>query len=149
VIYLHKVLPLFFLPTFVALLLLTSGLLLRRRFLCWAGITILWLSSTPLLSDLLMRTTEGWQVRRAASSARNAHAIVVLSTGRIQPPGDPEVSEWTDADRFYGGVELFKAGKAPLLLFTGGWAPWRPEARPEGEILIQYAADLGVPRNRM
>jgi uncharacterized SAM-binding protein YcdF (DUF218 family) len=149
VIYVHKVLPLFFLPTFVTLLLMVLGLLLRRRFLCWAGIAIMCLSSMPLVSDLLMRTTEGWQVRKAASSAPSAQAIVVLSTGRTQPPGDPEVSEWTDADRFYGGVELFKAGKAPLLLFTGGWVPWRPAARPEGEILIQYAADLGVPRNRM
>ena len=137
-IYVHKILPLFFLPTFLTLLLVVLGLALRRRFLCWAGVAILWLSSTPLASDALTRAAEGWRLRRPASSAPSAQAIVVLSAGRTQPPGDSELSEWTDADRFFGGVELFKAGKAPLLIFTGGWVPWRPTARPEGEILIQY-----------
>jgi uncharacterized SAM-binding protein YcdF (DUF218 family) len=73
----------------------------------------------------------------------------VLSTGRVQPPGDPTVSEWTDADRFYGGVDLFKARKAPLLIFTGGWLPWQPDAKPEGEVLMQYAMDLGIPESSM
>lgn len=60
-------------------------------------------------------------------------------------PGDPSVSEWNDADRFFGGIELYRAGKAPLVIFTDGWVPWRPAAEPEGRVLIRYAKDLGVP----
>jgi uncharacterized SAM-binding protein YcdF (DUF218 family) len=148
-IYLHKILPFFLLPTGVTLLLVVAGLLLRRRGLCWAGIAVLWLSTTPVVGNFLMRATEGGQIRQPIAAAPKAQAIVVLSGGRRQPPGDTTVSEWGDANRFYGGIELFKAQKAPLLIFTGGWAPWRPDAKPEGDVLIGYAAELGVPRDRM
>jgi uncharacterized SAM-binding protein YcdF (DUF218 family) len=149
VIYVHKILPVLLLPTGITLMLVVAGLALRRRALCWIGIAVLWVASTPLVGDAVMRAAEGWQIRQPISAAPQSQAIVVLSGGRSQPPGDTSVSEWGDADRFYGGVELYKAKKAPLLIFTGGWAPWRPNARPEGDILIPYAADLGVPRDRM
>ena len=50
-----------------------------------------------------------------------------------------------DADRFFGGVELYQAGRAPLLIFTGGWVPWQPGAEPEGVVLTRYAEEFGVP----
>jgi len=65
--------------------------------------------------------------------------------GRVAAPGVAAMSEWTDGDRFWGGVALYQAGKAPLLVFTGGWVPWQPNAKPEGEVLIAYAKALGVP----
>ncbi len=148
-IYLHKILPVFLLPTGVSILLVVAGLLLRRRALCWIGVAVLWLASMPLVGDAAMRAAEGWQIRRPLFAVPAAEAIVVLSEGRIQPRGDPAISEWMPADRFYGGVDLFKAGKAPLLIFTGGWAPWQPEAKLEGDVLMGYAADLGIPRDRM
>jgi hypothetical protein len=60
VIYLHKILPLFLLPTGITLLLVAAGLVFRRRALCWTGLVVLWLSSTPLVSDEIMRATEAW-----------------------------------------------------------------------------------------
>ncbi len=110
---------------------------------------VLWLAATPLVSSEIMRAAEGWRTRQPLSNAPIAQAIVVLSSGRIQPPGETDASEWQDPDRFFGGVELYKAGKAPLLIFTGGWAPWQPNARLEGEILAQYAADLGIPKDHL
>ena len=148
-IYLHKILPIFLLPTGVTILLVVAGLVLRRAALCWTGIAVLWLASTPLVSNEVMRAAEGWQIRQPLSTVPTAQAIVVLSSGRVQPPGEPNASEWTDADRFYGGIELYKANKAPLLVFTGGWVPWQSNAKPEGEVLMRYAADLGIPRDRM
>ena len=148
-IYLSKILPVFLLPTGITLILVMAGLVLRRSALCWIGIAVLWVASTPVVSYELTRAAEGWRVRQPIASMPKAHAIVVLSTGRVQPPGDPNVSEWTDADRFFGGVELHRAQKAPLLIFTGGWLPWQPDARPEGEVLIRYAADFGIPADRM
>lgn len=148
-IYFHKILPFFLLPLGITLLLVFAGLMLRCRAFIWVGLAVLCLSSTPLVSHFMARSVEGWTERSEAILASRADAIVVLSGGRDVAPGAAEVSEWSDADRFYGGVELFKAGKAPLLIFTGGWVPWEPKAKPEGEILIGYAKALGVPENSM
>lgn len=137
------------LPLGITLLLVGAGLVLRRSALCWIGVLLLYLAATPFVSDWAMRAAEDWQVRQAVSDAPVAHAIVVLSYGRLRAPGPLGISEWLDADRFYGGVELYKAGKAPLLIFTGGWLPWEPDAEPEGDVLIRYAHDLGIPRQQM
>ena len=80
-----------------------------------------------------------------ASAAPVADAIVVLSTGRVVAPGTAAISEWADADRFFGGIELFEKGKAPLLVFTGGWLPWEPDAALEGDVLAAHAKAIGVP----
>ncbi len=144
-IYLHKILPIFLLPTGLTLLLVVSGLILRRRALILIGLLVLWFSSTPVISNLAARSIEGGAERSLAIDAPTADAIVVLSGGRVVTPGKAAVSEWGDANRFYGGVELFKADKAPLLIFTGGWSPWDPKAKPEGVILTEYAKELGIP----
>ncbi len=148
-IYLHKILPVFFLPLGISLLLVLAGLLLRRRAIIWIGFVVLCLSSTSVVSQFMARSVEGWAERSLAIDAPRVDAIVVLSGGRVVAPGVAGVSEWSDADRFYGGVDLFQAGKAPLLIFTGGWVPWEPNAKPEGEILIEYAKALGVPAKSM
>ena len=144
-IYLHKLLPLFVLPVGITLILVLAGLRLRRRALIWSGAAVLWLSSTPFISGLAVRAAEAWAERGLAADAPEADAIVVLSEGRVIAPGKAAVSEWKDADRFFGGVELFNAGKSPLLVFTGGAAPWEPRAALEGDILAGYAKSLGVP----
>ena len=135
----------FVLPVGITLLLVLAGLRLRRRSLIWTGLAVLWLSSTPFVSGLAVRAAEGWAERGLATDAPQADAIVVLSEGRVVAPGKAAVSEWRDADRFFGGVELFKTGKSPLLVFTGGAAPWEPNAAPEGDILAGYAKAMGVP----
>ena len=55
------------------------------------------------------------------------------------------VSEWGDANRYFGGLELFRATRAPLLVFTGAWVSWEPSAPLEGEILAEFARSSGVP----
>lgn len=143
-IYLHKILPFFLLPMGLTLLLVLSGMVLRRRVLCWLGIIVFWLAGMPFVANFAMRTVEGWQIRQPVAIFAEADAIVVLSGGRVLAPGNPPVSEWDDADRFFAGVELYKAGKAPLLIFTGGWTPWQPQLPPEGQMLISYAVELGL-----
>ena len=139
--YLHRILPIFGLPFGAALSLLVAGLLLRRRGLIWTGVAILWAGSLPGVSAPLIRATELWAERIPAADAQKADAIVVLSAGRVVAPGPAGTSEWEDANRFYGGVELFQAGKAPLLVFTD-------DAR-EGHVLAGYAVGQGVPADRI
>ena len=92
-IYLHKILPLFVLPVGITLLLVLAGLRLHRRWLIWSGVAVLWLSSTPFISALAVRATEGWAERGLATDAPKADAIVVLSEGRVVAPGKAAVSE--------------------------------------------------------
>jgi uncharacterized SAM-binding protein YcdF (DUF218 family) len=143
-IYLHKILPIFLLPTGITLLLILAGVLFRRRWVMWIALVFLWVCSTPIFSNLAIRSAEGWAERDLAINSQKADVIVVLSSGRVLAPGAAKVSEWGDPDRFYGGIELFKAGKAPLLFFTGGWSPWEPEAQLEGKILTRYAIEAGI-----
>jgi uncharacterized SAM-binding protein YcdF (DUF218 family) len=125
-------------------MLVLAGLWLRRRALIWIGVAVLWLSSTPLVSRLAVRAAEGWAQRGLAKDAPAADAIVILSDGRIIAPGAAAVSEWRDANRFFGGLELYRAGKAPLMVFTGGTVPGRLDVASEGEVLVGYATAMGV-----
>lgn len=144
-IYLNKLLSLLALPTGLLLLLLVVALLLRRRWPIWLALSMFWLGSTPWVSDSLIRWSEMGAVRHVVTSMSKAQAIVVLSEGRTLAPGTAGTSEWNDGDRFWGGIELYRAGKAPWLVFTGGWAPWQPELAPEGEVLRIWAISQGVP----
>ena len=141
----HKILPVLALPTGLLLLLLLAGLLLRLRGLIWTSLVLFWVCSTPLASDFLVRALENGAERMETSGMPTGDAIVVLSEGRVVAPGASAVSEWSDGDRFWGGVALYQAGKAPLIVFTGGWTPGQPNAKPEGEVLIGYAEAFGVP----
>jgi len=149
-LYLAKILPVFVLPTGVVLLLLVLSLVLRKRGLAAAALAVLFLSSTPLVGDTLMRAVEGWQVRQPAASAPKADAIVVLSGMLRVVPGTHDTAEWRDAvDRFDAGVELARAGKAPLLVFTSEWYPWDVGSIDKGRLLADRAVELGVARNRI
>ena len=129
----------------VTLILLMAGLVLRRRVFFIVALGVLYAGSIPLVGRHALKLIEGDAVRSPPQSAPSGDAIVVLSGGRIVAPGTSKISEWTDADRFFGGVELYQAGKAPLLVFTGGAAPWEPSATSEGEILVGFARRCGLP----
>lgn len=147
--YLSKLLPLFVLPIGITLLLIGFGIARRRRWPLVVAIVVLWLSSMPLVAGRLARTLEKGATRLPVQNVGVADAIVVLSTGRVTAPGPEAVSEWTDADRFFGGVQLLRAGKAPLLVFTGGWSPWEPNAPTEGDVMTEYATAIGIPKEQI
>ena len=73
----------------------------------------------------------------------------MLSGGRHPAPGSARVSEWEDPDRFLAGLDLYRAGKAPRLLFTGGVSPFRSGQPPEGQCYLQEAEQLGIPAAAM
>ncbi len=143
----NKILPLLLLPSGFSFLCLLAGLLLRNRFFVLLGMLVLLVFSMPLVSDFLMRSVEVGSGRVPVSRVGKADASVVLSGMIVRVEGAP-LGEWGDAvDRFEGGVELFKAGRAPVILFTRGQMPWQPDAVPEGEVLAKRALLLGVPKS--
>jgi len=146
-LFLHKLLPILVLPLGVTLIALLAGLAFHKKILLWYAAVVLWAFSMPVVGDGLMRFVEGGTSRVPVSSIDKSDALVVLSGMMRQVDGAP-LGEWGDAaDRFDAGIELFKAGKAPLLLFTRGYWPWKPYEIPEGELLAKRALLLGVPQS--
>lgn len=151
---LSKLLPLLLLPLGLALLLLLWAAWRGGRAPLLAALAVLWVIGTPLTAEVLWRWLE-WPYQRQTAAAllgprsEPVAAVVVLGTGRHAAPGPARVSEWHDADRFFGGLEAWQqlrlAGQRPRLIFTGGWWPSRPAMPPEGDVLRQRAIALGLP----
>lgn len=148
-VFLSKFLPLLVLPIAITLFLIAAGLVFRRRWVLVAAGVFLWLCSIPVVGNSLARAMESGAVRIAATDAPTADAIVVLSGGRVVAPGRAQISEWDDPDRVFGGIELYQAAKAPLLIFTGGWFPYVPTAPLEGEVSAGFAKAMGIPAERI
>lgn len=147
-IYIHKVLPIFASPIFAIFAAMMLGAFLRSRFLMVFAASMLWLASTPIFANFLIDLLEEGALREQPSAVQNADAIVVLGgmTWTVRGRGKYE-TEWADADRFFGGLELFKAGKAPNIVFTRGKLPWESDSIPEGEFLKIHAVEYGIPES--
>jgi uncharacterized SAM-binding protein YcdF (DUF218 family) len=145
-IYLHKILPLIFSPLIVTMLLVAYGIIKNKKRYSVAGLVLLYASSTFVIADFLFAKLEGQGLKIEAKDAPSADAIVVLSgmMMRVQGAGG-SVAEWSDADRFFGGLDLYQAGKAPRLIFTGGLLPWEKTSQSEGAVLKAHAQRFGIP----
>ena len=126
------------------------GLYKNNKKLIAGGIFLLYLASMPIVGAEFLRLIETKSVRLDPSDMPKADAIVVLS-GMLTwvPAKNGLVQEWSDPDRFWGGVELINADKAPLLIFTGGKLPWELGEGNEGDYLKKYAQLLNVPEQKI
>jgi hypothetical protein len=146
-LYLHKILPIIFLPSGFIIVLVLLGLLKRKPLMILLGLILFYLFATPIVSESIFSYVEKGQVRKELKSIPHADAIVVLggmfNYVKTEKGG---MNEWGDPDRFFGGIELYKAGKAPQLIFTGAKMPWADkDQETEGESLKSYAIQMGVP----
>ncbi len=146
-IYLHKILPIFVLPIMLVIIVILIGLIRNKKKLIYIAIGLLYIISTPVFSNNFFKLVEGNEYMKPISAIDSADAIVVLSGMlEINEVGDSTYIEWGDPDRFFGGLDLFKAGKANKLVFTGGKMPWDNVQKNEGEILKDYAIKTGIPQ---
>jgi len=127
---------------------------LRRR---RAGVVVLtvgfgwlWLWSMPAVADRLLGSLEsGWEARLAASYPR-ADAIVVLGGAFSSGLGEwPYPDAGGGVDRYWHAARLYHAGKAPVVVLSGGRDPARPESFSEAESGAMFLADMGVPADAM
>jgi len=146
-LYLHKILPIIFLPSGLIIVLILIGLIKRKPVLIWISLTLFYLFSTPVLSEAIFKYVEKGQLRKDITKVPKADAIVVLGgMFNYVKTENGGRNEWADPDRFFGGVELYKAGKANQLIFTGAKMPWaEKDQETEGESLKKYAIEMGVP----
>ena len=147
--WISKFIPLLFLPLGLSLMLMFADLFSRRRLPLITAIFLLGFFSFGFVSQGLWWLLEyPWQ-RRSALQAPKADVIVVLSCGSHPAPGPSRFTEWRDPDRFFAGLDLYFAGRARRLLFTGGASPFRPGQPLEGDIYLEKAESFGVPVESM
>ena len=143
-------------PLGTALLLGTLALLLaatrRRRLATALGVAaLLWLYiwSVPMPSYWLREQVERGFPPIPVAEVPTADAIVVLG-GAINAPRDsrrpPNLSD--AADRIWHAARLYHAGKAPLLVLSGG-VHNEEDYLPEAQAMQIFLKDLGVPPSAM
>ena len=152
-----KVLSLLVYPLGFCLLLLALALLFhwRGRHRAGIGLTgvsfgLLWLFSMPLVGDGLLRQLEsGWEFQ-PVDALPAADAVVVLGGAFSSGHGEwPYPDAGGNVDRYWHAARIFRAGKAPIVILSGGRAPSRREGWTEAESGAIFLADMGVPRSAM
>jgi uncharacterized SAM-binding protein YcdF (DUF218 family) len=134
----------------LVIIVILIGLIKNKKKLIYIAIGVLYILSTPIFSNNFFKIVEGNEYRKPISAIDSADAIVVLSGMlEINEVGDSTYIEWGDPDRFFGGMALFKAGKAQKLVFTGGKMPWDKAKKTEGEVLKEYAISNGIPSEKI
>jgi uncharacterized SAM-binding protein YcdF (DUF218 family) len=145
-IYLNKILPVFVMPIMLIIYLLIYGVWKKKRWPIYAAMIGLYVLSTPIFAENFFKLIESTAPRQTPKNVANAEAIVILSGMINQVKSTNGVyPEWIDPDRFFAGLDLYKSGKAPKIIFTRGKMPWDNANNTEGDILRRFALDYGVP----
>jgi uncharacterized SAM-binding protein YcdF (DUF218 family) len=151
-LFLSKLLPLFVYPLGLScvLLLVALGLVWWRPRL--AAIPI------ALALVLLLLGSNGWVAHWLARSLESQHiptaelpkadAIVVLGgcTKSAFPPR-PWVEVSDEGDRVLYAAKLYRDGKAPRVILSGGRIDWYGSGPPESADMAELLAVMGVPRS--
>jgi uncharacterized SAM-binding protein YcdF (DUF218 family) len=114
------------------------------------SLTTLWLLATPAVSDALRGRLEALHPPIAIERVPTADAILVLGGG-LSPPNSrtPYPNLAPAADRYWQAARLWRAGKAPEILISGGAQPWSDALGSEAEAAVEFLTDLGVPADRI
>jgi uncharacterized SAM-binding protein YcdF (DUF218 family) len=153
-IFLSKFLPLFVYPLGLACLLLFLALisnknLSRRGAFIIAALIILWLSSTSGFSNMLARSLE-WRYKPPEEIP--AGEVIVLLGGGTEPEAYPRSGVEINGagDRVIYAAQLFKEGKAPLILLSGGEITWMNDgSSTPAEDMAEILLTMGVPQSAL
>jgi uncharacterized SAM-binding protein YcdF (DUF218 family) len=150
-LFLSKLIPLFFYPMGAACLLLLVALGLWWINSKWTpaaiggALLILFLSGNAWTTNWLAQSLE-WQ-NIPKTELPIADAIVVLGGGtRSQAYPRPDVDFADAGDRVWYGANLYRSGKAPKIIVSGGRIAWKGGGTPESEDLTKILVRLGVPQ---
>jgi uncharacterized SAM-binding protein YcdF (DUF218 family) len=130
----------------LALLLLALG---RRRSagaVLAAAITALWLASLPPCAEGLAAGLEDAHPAQPLAALAPADAILLLGGAAkpaLPPRQFPELGE--AGDRVLHAARLYRAGKAPIVLVSGGGVPAGRALPAEAESISFVLEALGVP----
>ena len=150
-----KILSLFLDPLALAILLLVCAFLVRKRqptvFKITFAVSVgfLLLAGCPTVENWLTATLERQYPDVGVESCPPAQAIVVLGGAIHMPSMVHHASGITDSsDRLLMALRLYHAGKAPLVVLSGGNNPLSFEKLPEqseAEIMRGLLVEWGIP----
>lgn len=111
-----------------------------------ASLAILWGFSTPVFTDCLRASLERVYPSVSIEDLPKADAIVVLGGG-VEAAIAPRltVDLKAGADRVLYAGRLYRAGKAPLVVVSGGNLPWLNDGRAEAYEMAGLLGEWGVP----
>jgi uncharacterized SAM-binding protein YcdF (DUF218 family) len=151
-IFLSKVFPLIFIyPLGVTCLLLVLALILMWRKSRWApapvgmALATIWLTSNVWTTNWMLQSLEYQHVPRG--DLPKAEAIVMLGGAtRSQSYPRPSVDLREQGDRVLYTAQLYKQGKAPVVIISGGRIDWMESGTAEAtDVAKLLVADFGVP----
>ena len=123
-----------------------KGLKRSARVLAVLAFVWLWCWSTPLASHWLRSQLEAHYPPLPLTQVPTAQALVVLG-GTMEPPD--AMRPWPNlgqaADRVWHASRLYAAGKAPVVLLSGGSDMTAASPQAESLGMRQFMLDLGVP----
>lgn len=149
-LFLSKLLPLVLYP-----LGLASLLLLVALFLLWKrsrlailpislALVVLLVSSSGWFADWIVRSLE-WQ-HIPSTPLPQAEAIVVLGGAtKSNLPPRPWIEVSDEGDRVLYAAKLYREGKAPRVILSGGRIHWRGSGTPESADMAELMGTMGVP----
>jgi uncharacterized SAM-binding protein YcdF (DUF218 family) len=150
-LFLSKLLPIFLYPLGLTCLLLVITLILMFKRSRWAfipvalGLTALLICGNGSISNSLVRSLE-WQ-HIPQGELPQADAIVILG-GALRAPNFPRpmVEVMESGDRVLYGARLYREGKAPIIIASGGRIDWLGGQASESADIETLLMTLGVPQ---
>lgn len=151
-LFLSKLIPLFFYPLGLSCLCLGVAAFTfwrRPRFAAGAvalALSILLLASNTFLARGLVRSLERQFLPPAV--VPQAETIVILggcTRSRLSPRPWVEIPE--SGDRLLYGAKLYREGRAPQLILTGGRIEWQRPGEAESMDMAELIETMGVPRS--
>jgi uncharacterized SAM-binding protein YcdF (DUF218 family) len=112
-----------------------------------AAFALLWVASLPVVAQYLTTSIEEQYPARTAQDAPKADAILLLggALSGAWPPRRPVFSIGPSAGRVWQAAALYRAGKAPWVVISGGNQPGTEGEQPEGDAIAEMLVVLGVP----
>jgi uncharacterized SAM-binding protein YcdF (DUF218 family) len=132
-----------------AILLARSRTRAARRLLA-AGVALVWLPAMPVCGHQMVSPLELRFPPVQPADAPPADAIVLLG-GAIAPPHPP--LHWMDlndsADRIVHAARLYRAGKAPWIVVSGGGGPYTGGPQTPADAMAELLVEWGIPRDAL
>ena len=132
-------------PLIIFLISIFLGTYFKKKKVIYSSLVLFYIISTPFFADNFFKVVEGQYNKLQIEKINEVDAIVVLGGYiRINELKNKYDIEWRDADRFFGGLKLYKEKKSKQIVFTGGKMPHNLTKLSEGDVLKKYAIEYGI-----
>lgn len=135
-------------PIGLSAILVLAGVVSGHPAISLIGAVFLWLLSTPVISDALLRPLERGFPALEITQCPQADAVVIVSGNIINGVNRTGIQWGPSANRFHDGVRLVLARRAPLLIVAGAASRHLGQGS-QGDILRDAAIASGLQRHQV